>query len=798
MVDSLRMPWLSRLAALLAVLVPNSLPGAAPATPLTPEQILQKVTYPPEFAATVFAAPPDVSYPVFLSAAADGTLFIASDENGSLGREPNRGRVIRARDTDGDGRADHFTTFATMDSPRGVAWDQSTRTLYVMHPPDLTAYHDDNDDGVADRSTTLIAGLGFGLDFRGADHTTNGIRLGIDGWIYIAVGDYGAVRATGRDGRTLSLRGGGIVRVRPDGSGMEQVSSGQRNILAVAVSPTLDLFTRDNTNDGDDWNVRLSHVPVGAQMGYPTLFRNFSDEIIPPMVDYGGGSPVGSIFIDEPSLPRAWSQGFYSVEWGRNEITLHPLTPAGASWKADAIPFMKMTRANDLEVDGGGHLYAASWDGASFNFAGSNVGYLIRLVGKSAPVVAVPDFAGLTVPALVGHIGAGSGMWRLAAQRELLKRGTSAAAVDGLRRIAEAHALLAARVAAIFTLKLLQGAASHPALVALARQEAGREFALKALADDPRVADAVPAEPFVAALADTNPRVRLQAATGLGRLGQVDAAPALLKRTADADPTVAHIAVQALRTLRATEACFAALDDGPANVQRGALRVLQALPEPAVVDGLLRRLPTATGDRRVGIFTTLARLNTKEAPYTEPKMWWGTRPDTSGPLFKPERWAESDRIEAALKQQLEAATGAEARQFVSVVVRTKVNFPGLLELMLAKAGENTAARLNLIAPMISPKAPLPENLLAILNKVAGNPGEPVELRARALRLLVSTVDRNLEAVVAALAPFARSAGPAPLVTVWEEFARDPRHAKRVNVYSGLARDPVASKRFVGT
>ena len=45
-----------------------------------------------------------------------------------------------------------------------------------------------------------------------------------------------------------------------------------------------------NTNDGDDWNDRLSFNPFGAMMGYPTLFRNFSDEIIPTMIDYGGGS----------------------------------------------------------------------------------------------------------------------------------------------------------------------------------------------------------------------------------------------------------------------------------------------------------------------------------------------------------------------------------------------------------------------------------------------------------------------------------------------------------------------------
>ena len=71
-----------------------------------------------------------------------------------------------------------------MDSPRrGVAWDGSTRVyfLYIIHPPNLTAYHDDANSGMASRQEDLITGLGFGLDFRGADHTIDGIRLGIDG-----------------------------------------------------------------------------------------------------------------------------------------------------------------------------------------------------------------------------------------------------------------------------------------------------------------------------------------------------------------------------------------------------------------------------------------------------------------------------------------------------------------------------------------------------------------------------------------------------------------------------------------
>ena len=76
-------------------------------------------------------------------------------------------------------------------------------------------YEDTNGDGVADKEKRLIEGISTDyVSKRGADHTTNGIRMGIDGWIYIAVGDFGFTKAVGADGRVLSRRGGGIVRAR--------------------------------------------------------------------------------------------------------------------------------------------------------------------------------------------------------------------------------------------------------------------------------------------------------------------------------------------------------------------------------------------------------------------------------------------------------------------------------------------------------------------------------------------------------------------------------------------------------
>ncbi len=493
-----------------------------------------------------------------MAAAPTGELFVGVDENGSLDARPGRGRVVRCIDSDGDGQADKFNVFAKMDSPRGVIYDAGT--LYVLHPPDLTAYHDDNGDGVADRFETLVKGIGFNLKFRGADHTTNGIRLGIDGYIYVAVGDYGFIKAVGKDGTAFPFRGGGVVRVRTDGSGLEVVSRGQRNIYDVAIDPYLNLFTRDNTNDGDGWDVRLSHVVPTGHLGYPSLFKNFADEIVQPLADYGGGSPTGSLYLQEPGLPAPYGDTLYTCEWGREGIFRHPLLPKGAGFTAGQEPFVTLPRPTDMDVNGQSRIYIASWRGASFTYVGPNVGYVIRVTDPRAVLSAFPDLKAASDEQLVSHLAVRSQVLRLAAQREILRRGNRPAFAKGLESLARADGPLASRVAAIFTLEQRLGRDSIDPLVNLAVDPSVREFALRALSDRKEDAARIPAGPFVAALTDASPRVRLQAVVGLGRLGKVEAAPAIVARTADDDPLVAHVAIKALVALNAVNACLAALD----------------------------------------------------------------------------------------------------------------------------------------------------------------------------------------------------------------------------------------------
>src|SRR5262249_3459174 len=72
--------------------------GKGPNQPVDDQTVRDLVKAPADFNVTLYAAPPKVSYPVAVAAAPTGELFVAVDEQGSLGRTPGGGRVLRCVD----------------------------------------------------------------------------------------------------------------------------------------------------------------------------------------------------------------------------------------------------------------------------------------------------------------------------------------------------------------------------------------------------------------------------------------------------------------------------------------------------------------------------------------------------------------------------------------------------------------------------------------------------------------------------------------------------------------------------
>jgi putative heme-binding domain-containing protein len=771
----------------------------APATRRSAAEVLKGVKAPAGFEMTLFAQPPEVNYPACLTATPRGELFVGIDDQGSLGKDKDRGRIVRCIDADGDAVADEVKQFVKLDHPRGMVWDDAPRALYVLHPPLLTRHVDEDNDGVADRSDTLVTGIYNPLaqNERGADHTTNGIQIGIDGWIYIAVGDFGVFDATGADGAKLKLRGGGIVRVRTDGSGLETFATGTRNIYDIAIDPLMNIFTRDNTNDGDGWNDRLTYSPPSAYHGYPSRFKRFSDEIVDCMIDFGGGSPCGSIFIDEPGLPEGFGSALYTVEWGQNQIDRHPLTASGAGFKATTEKLVELPRGTDIDVDGASNLYISSWAGGGFSYSKPDVGYVIRLSPKGYKAPAFPDLRRATDDELLRHLAAPSGVLRQAAQREILRRGDKPVFAEGLGKLTMSDAPLAARAIALFTLKRLRGDAANAHLLEIATRDDLRELVLRASAD--RADDkTVSAAPFVDALRDPNPRVRLIAAWGIARLGHADAAPAILPLTADSDPLVSHVAMNALVRLKAVDAALAAVSTADPKVASGALRALRQMHDESTVDGLAKRLNDVNDvSLRSQIYRALCRLHSREADW-DGTGWWGTRPDTSGPYYQPVAWSGTPRVAELLRAALAKEPPQVVQSLLIDCAAHRIDLPEVHDLLLKQVLTDSSLARPFVETLAGRKR-LSDSELAAVKAVISSDTIVPAVRANAIRILSEEVKdaASMEVAVDALGRIATAEKPdKEMAAALEAFLRYPEQFRQNKVLSELANSGPTGRREV--
>ncbi|WAC18557.1 ThuA domain-containing protein [Luteolibacter sp. SL250] len=719
-------------------------------SPEKEKELLAETRIPDGYEATIFAAPPMINYPTFIATAPDGTVFVSCDKNGAGGRKPHQGRIVRLRDTDGDGRADKATDFvADIDTPRGLVWDHDR--LYVMHPPHLSVFIDKDGDGVSDEHKILVKNIGWGFKDRSGDHASDGLEMGIDGWLYGSVGDFGFFQAEGADGKKVTLRGGGVIRVRPDGTGLEIHSRGTRNVYAVAVDPLLNVYGRDNNNDGS-WGVLLHHFTGMDQRGYPSLFLNFPEDVLPPMADYVTGSGSGAFYLDEPGVPEK-HRGLFTCDWGKSFVYHHPLTPSGATFKAGQEEFIGVPRTIDMKADASSNLYVASWRGAIFNYSGEDVGYIARVKRGGYQAQALPDFAEAGPRELLALLGSDSHRRRIEAQRALVRGGGAVRLAAPLAALAgNAKQPLAVRVAAVFALKQALGEESHSGLAALASDAEIRPFVIRALTDDLGKMKQVPVSTLLTALDDELPRTRLEAARALGRLGDLSQAGSIAARLIEKDPVVLHTVVRVLDELRADDACFAMLSrrDLQPSAHAAALRVVRGHHQPEVVGNVIGLLEKEKDTaRRRDLLSALCRLHSRETEWKG--NGWGLAPDTTGPYFLPEAWAETPRITAVLKQEVLAAKGDEAAFLIGELNRHQIHLEEAVASIL-KLAEDDARHIPAAVDMLARGTTVPEQGTPILVRAALDKKSSDDVRGDAVVALSRTT--SAEGCLASLEVFA--------------------------------------------
>lgn len=710
---------------------------------LKERELLGECKLPEGFEATLFAHPPAVNYPVFVAAAPDGTLFVSSDKNGSLDRELKRGSIIRLKDLDGDGRADQSNLYVdNVDSPRGLVWDHDR--LYVLHPPHLSAFIDENNDGVSDRQEILVKDIAFGFKDRPADHTSNGVTMGIDGWLYLAIGDFGFMNAVGADGRTLQFRGGGVVRVRPDGTGMELYSQGTRNILEVAMDPLLRGYARDNTNDGGGWDVRMHHFTGGDDHGYPRKYINFPKEIIPPLADYGGGSGCGALFLDEPGWPKDLNDAIYTADWGRQMIFSHRVEPKGATVTVDQKEFLGIERATDLDVDANSSVYAASWKGATFTYAGENVGYVVQLRPKGYKPEAWPTLDPNEPKGWIELLSSASHRRRIEGQRGLVRYAAGhpdqvVQLANGLCQLADTpQTTLKTRIAAIFTIALIQDQwvrgkqdpkAIEPltdCLVRLASRPEISAWAIRALGDA-QVWDHPQAIAAIRkGLQSEDPRTNAEALLAAFKGPKRDWVNDIVRHLSSDDVVLRHLATQAFSKQDCLQACTHIFNTQPKEslAFEHAVQALSLKQDQELCKLWIESLAeTPTGDGRPLSAWEYVQLRVLSRQAFREGSWngasWGTRPDTRGPYYQPEPWEMTKPIEDAIDRFLAKQDAMNGTEILQLLALNRWNIAPRLENWMRSAQWSEVPFAQRIG-LLDAAGNLPDSVLKMLQTVAGD------------------------------------------------------------------------------
>lgn len=173
------------------------------------------------------------------------------------------GNVYAVLDTNKDNKADEVITLARgMNMPNGVAVRDGA--LYVAEINRVLRY-DNIEAHLKDPPSPVVVNDGFPSD---RHHGWKFIRFGPDGMLYVPVG--APCNVCERDDKRYAS----IMRMKPDGSGLEVFASGIRNTVGFDWHPdTHELWFTDNGRDmlGDNLPPdELNRAPKkGMHFGFP-------------------------------------------------------------------------------------------------------------------------------------------------------------------------------------------------------------------------------------------------------------------------------------------------------------------------------------------------------------------------------------------------------------------------------------------------------------------------------------------------------------------------------------------------
>lgn len=482
----------------------SSFPELTP--PKSPQESLASIHVPAGLKVELIAAEPLVADPIAFAWGGDGRLWVV--EMGDYPRgidQPGRGggRIKILVDENADGRYDRATVFLEgLSYPTGVLpWRKGA---LVMAAPELFYAEDSDGDGRADRREVLFDHFAEG----NPQHRANGLRYGLDNWVYLANGENGGRPRSVKTGVQVDMSGRDL-RVRPQTGEIEAAAGesqwgreqddwgnwyGSNNAEPMYQFVLEEQFLRRNTVlPAPDGRRQVSEqpgqIPIFARSR--TLARpndvhtanriTSASSAIVYRDDFLGPQYAGNAFICEP-VHNLIHRERMSTEDGIVMSSRRAEEEARSEFLASEDNWFRPVM---VRTGPDGALYIADmyrqsiehpewippeWQKRLDLRAGHDRGRLYRVVPADRPPRPIPRLDRLDTAGLAALLESPNGPLRDLAQQRLIERGDPAS-VPLLARIVREGKRATARLQALATLEGLGAIvpAQHEALLAALR-----------------------------------------------------------------------------------------------------------------------------------------------------------------------------------------------------------------------------------------------------------------------------------------------------------------------------------------
>ena len=357
-----------RLAILLLPIVAFAQSTPPPKAPDVPADLPPRVEIlQPGVKLTMLAEHPDLVTPTGIDVDEKGNIWSISCHT-----------HFRPEGYDGP-RYDEVVVFDSNGKNRRVFYTQTKQTMHVECGPDGWIYlsergrvlrvKDTNGDGVGDKEETLLA-----LDTL-ADYPHNGLSgmaWAPDGSLVFSLGEnFGKDwTLTAKDGTKVRGRGeGGVFRCTADGRKLHRIAKGFWNPFGILVRGDGEIFAADN-DPGSRPPCRLLNVVEGADYGFQWVYGSAP---VHPFVAWNGElrGTLGMIHPsgEGPCAVVELGGGVLIPSWSDHSVDYYPLNRKGAGYTSERIKLLKGSdffRPTCMVAAGKGVYYFNDWVFSSY------------------------------------------------------------------------------------------------------------------------------------------------------------------------------------------------------------------------------------------------------------------------------------------------------------------------------------------------------------------------------------------------------------------------------------------------